>query len=40
MNKTEQKKQWHMGFYGAIELEFREDKDIARIISRFTHRIL
>ena len=27
MNKTEQKKQWHMGFYGAIELEFREDKD-------------
>ncbi len=27
MGKLEQKKQWHMGFYGAIELEFREDKD-------------
>ena len=27
MRKTEQKKQWHQGFYGAIELEFREDKD-------------
>ena len=25
MRKTEQKKQWHQGFYGAIELEFRED---------------
>ena len=27
MRKKEQKKQWHLGFYGAIELEFREDKD-------------
>ena len=26
MKSTEQKIQWHMGFYGAIELEFREDK--------------
>ena len=28
MTKTEQKKQWHMGFYGAIELEFRDDKEV------------
>ena len=28
MNKIEEKKQWHMGFYGAIELEFRDDKDV------------
>ena len=28
MKKTEQKKQWHMGFYGAIELEFRDDKEV------------
>ncbi len=27
MRKIEQKKQWHLGFYGAMELEFREDKD-------------
>ena len=28
MNKIELRKQWHMGFYGAIELEFRDDKEI------------
>ena len=28
MTKTEQTKQWHMGFYGAIELEFRDDKEV------------
>ncbi len=27
MGKMDQRKQWHMGFYGAMELEFREDKD-------------
>ena len=27
MNKIEQKKQWHSGFYGAIELEFKDNKD-------------
>ncbi len=27
MGKMEQRKQWHMGFYGAMELEFREEKD-------------
>lgn len=27
MGNTEQRKQWHMGFYGAMELEFRENRD-------------
>lgn len=26
MKKIEDRKQWHMGFYGAVELEFRKDK--------------
>lgn len=27
LNKSEMKKQWHEGFYGAIEMELREDAD-------------
>lgn len=27
MEQNERKKQWHQGFYGAAELEFRQDKD-------------
>lgn len=27
MRNMEQRKQWHMGFYGAMELEFREEKE-------------
>ena len=33
MNK--QKNQWHMGFYGAIELEFREDKEILDFLREY-----
>lgn len=35
MNKTEKKKQWHMGFYGAMELEFREDKEILEYLREY-----
>ena len=27
MDQKEINKQWHQGFYGAAELEFRQDKD-------------
>ena len=27
MNQNEANKQWHQGFYGATELEFRDDKN-------------
>lgn len=27
MNKIKHKKQWHLGFYGAMELEFKDNKD-------------
>jgi methyl coenzyme M reductase gamma subunit len=43
MEESTERIQWHSGFYGAAELELREDKDILEFIQEihcFRHSLL
>jgi hypothetical protein len=36
MEESTERIQWHSGFYGAAELELREDKDILEFIQEYS----